>query len=174
MATKEISIEHLTAIVDHREKLPYNLFPMTEEQAELKCGDYSIKGLERYISVERKSGSDYLMCVGQERERFDHERQRMMAYPHRLLVIEATWPDIISGAALLYGRSKVHPHAAAGLIQRWMCDGIPVFLAGTREAAERYVLRFLFMAARTRWDEAVALLPNLKVESIKKTKEKAG
>ena len=93
----EIVPESICAIIDTREQMPLDLAPLQTTTGMLGTGDYSVVGLEKVIAVERKSLGDLLDCVGRERERFDKAVQRMMAYPVKVLVVEATWHDIERG-----------------------------------------------------------------------------
>ena len=145
--------EQVTALCDSREQIPLDLSPLRVEVGTLATGDYSIKGLEHVVAVERKSLSDCLQCIGQERERFDREVQRLLAYPVRALVVEATWPDLERGE----WRSQVTPAAALGSLLGWIAAGLPVLMAGDHTRAGQYVARLLFTAARRRWREARAL-----------------
>jgi ERCC4-type nuclease len=145
--------EAVTAIIDTREQMPLSLEPLRVEVGTLTTGDYSVRGLEHLIAVERKSLADLLNCVGQERERFDREVQRLLAYPVRALVVEATWADVEQGQ----WRSKVTPAAAIGSLLGWIATGLPVVMAGSHERAGRYVSRLLYIAARRRWRELRAL-----------------
>ena len=61
--------EHVVAIIDTREQLPLDLSPLQSVAGSLTTGDYSVRGLESIIAIERKGLSDLLGCVGQERER---------------------------------------------------------------------------------------------------------
>jgi ERCC4-type nuclease len=69
----------LTAIQDSREQCPLDLSPMKTEVGTLTTGDYSIRGLEHVVSVERKTLPDLVACVGSSRERFDKEVKRLLA-----------------------------------------------------------------------------------------------
>lgn len=60
----ELKPEQVTAIIDNREQLPFDLSPLRTEAGTLATGDYSLKGLERRIAIERKSLSDYVSCCG--------------------------------------------------------------------------------------------------------------
>ena len=139
--------------MDTREQLPLDLSPLAVEAGTLPTGDYSVKGLESIVAVERKSLSDLLGCIGGDRERFDREVMRLLAYPCRAIVIEATWGELERGG----WRSKVCPAAAVGSVLGWIAAGVPVILAGDHDRAGRYVSRLLFTAARRRWREARAL-----------------
>src|SRR5688572_20376527 len=99
----DIPPESIVAVADSREQTPWNLSPLQVVQGTLTTGDYSLAGLEHVVAIERKSLSDLLGCIGQDRERFDREVQRLLAYPCRALIVEASWADIEMGE----WRSKV-------------------------------------------------------------------
>jgi len=146
--------EQITAVIDSREQLPLDLSPLASVSGTLPTGDYSIVGLESVVSIERKSQSDLLSCFGGERERFEREVQRLLAYPVRALVIESTWAEFEAGD----WRSKVKPASAIGSLLGWSTRGLPIIMAGDHQRAGRYVSRLLFIAARRRWREARALM----------------
>ncbi len=145
--------ENVTAIIDSSEDLPLDLAPLRTETKHLVTGDYSVKGLEHVISIERKSLTDLLLCVGRERGRFDREMHRILAYPARALVIESTWPEIEGGE----WRSKVTSASTLGSLLGWIAAGVPVLMAGDHDRAGKYVSRLLFIAARRRWRECQQL-----------------
>ncbi len=142
------------AIQDTREQRPLCLEPLRVEVATLATGDYSVRGLENIVAIERKSLSDLLACIGQERERFDREVIRLLAYPVRALVIESTWAELESGN----WRSKITPTQAIGSCIGWIAAGLPIIMAADHARAGRYVAKLLYTAARRRWREARALL----------------
>ncbi len=145
----ELRPAQVVAIVDTREQLPLDLAPLQTVTGTLTTGDYSVKGLESIVAIERKSLSDLLSCIGTSRERFDREVQRLLAYPVRCLVIEATWPDLEQGE----WRSQITPAAAIGSLLGWVALGLPVVMAGDHQRAGRCVSRLLYIAARRRWRE---------------------
>ncbi|HEX4132101.1 MAG TPA: hypothetical protein VHZ24_18875 [Pirellulales bacterium] len=98
-----------------------------------------MRGLEHVVAIERKPEGDLLACIGQQRERFDREVQRLLAYPVRALVIESTWQRIEAGQ----WRSKITLSAALGSVLGWIASGLPVVMAGDHERAGRYVSRLL-------------------------------
>lgn len=151
----DLSAANLVAIVDSREQNPLDLQPLRQVAGTLATGDYSLRGLETVIAIERKSLADLLGCVGQARDRFHREVLRLLAYPVRALVVESTWPELERGQ----WRSKVSPPAALGTVLNWISMGLPVIMAGDHNRAGRYVSRILFVAARRRWREARSLLP---------------
>src|SRR5262249_20917570 len=114
-----IEPENVTAVIDTREQHPLDLRPLKMIRAGLDTGDYSVQGLQHVIAIERKALPDLLACVGQERERFDREVQRLLAFPVRALVVEALWTDLELGN----WRSKVSPQAAIGSVLGWITQG---------------------------------------------------
>ncbi len=145
----ELKPEDVTPIVDSREQQPLALDPLQAVTGTLTTGDYSIRGLEHVVAIERKSLSDLLGCIGQQRERFDREVQRLLAYPCRALVVESTWIEIEAGD----WRSKITASAAIGSLLGWIELGLPVVMCGNHERCGRYVARLLFTSARRRWRE---------------------
>ena len=65
-----------TAIIDSREQNPLSLrihpdeAPIRSEKGTLYTGDYSVKGLEDHIAIERKSLPDLMACIGKDWVRF--------------------------------------------------------------------------------------------------------
>jgi len=157
-----IEPELVTAVIDTREQHPLDLAPLNVVRGTLATGDYSVVGLETVVSIERKSLTDLLGCVGGERERFDREVQRLIAYPVRALVVESTWADLELGR----WSSKVTTSAAIGSVLGWIAAGLPVVMAGDHTRAGRYVSRLLFIAARRRWREARALVEGITDEKV--------
>ncbi len=142
--------ESVTAVIDSREQRPLDLSPLAVTTGTLTTGDYSVRHLEHVISIERKSLNDLLKCVGTDRDRFGREVERLLAFPVRGLVVEATWPEIEKGE----WRGKIKPAAVLGSLFGWMAQGLPVMLFGDHERAGRYVSRLLLISARRRWRES--------------------
>jgi ERCC4-type nuclease len=143
-----------TAVIDSREQNPLDLKlkddkPVKTEVGTLYTGDYSIRGLENHVAIERKSLSDLMGCIGGSRERFEKEIIRLKAYPVRALVVESTWADIEAGAY----RSKVHPSAAIGSLLGWVGQSIPVLMTGDHKKAGVFVARILYITAKRRYHE---------------------
>lgn len=159
MARKELDPGDITIICDTREQRPFDFAPLRSEPGTLATGDYSIKGLENFIALERKSLGDLISCVGVERERFDRECQRLLAYQTRAIVVEAAWAELERGD----WRSQVTPQAAMGSVLGWMALGIPVVFAGSRGSAQTAAARIMFLAARRHWRAAQSFLDSLKL-----------
>lgn len=98
-------------IADTREQLPYDFIGYEADakygrrlilpdvvRATLSPGDYSIKGLEHVVRIERKSKEDIFATIGQNRERFAARLAEMNKFPVARVMIEATWEQIILDA----------------------------------------------------------------------------
>ena len=110
---------------------------MPTERGSLVTGDYSIKGLERFIAIERKSPDDLVACLkNSERERFERELSRGRGLDYFALVIET---DLINLANGDY-HSKMNPKS---VIQSLMAFSIryrlPIFFCPDRKYAARVV-----------------------------------
>ena len=140
--------ENVTAICDTREQLPLDLSPLKVERGTLDTGDYSLLGCD-HIRIERKSLDDLLGCVGRDRERFDREVQRLLAYPVRVLLVEATWAQIELGQ----WRGKITTEQAMGALLGWQASGLSIHMVGDHERAGRHAARLLFTVARRRYRE---------------------
>lgn len=141
--------ESVVCIVDSREQLPLDLGPLRTEVGTLQTGDYSIKGLEHLVCIERKSLDDLLGCCGRDRERFERELQRMLAYPVRLLLVESTWPEIELGQ----WRSKLTSSQVMGSLIGWTAQGIQLAMVGSHARAGQFASRLLYTVARRRYAE---------------------
>ncbi len=139
----------VTAIVDTREQTPLDLAPLRTTPGTLDTGDYSLVGLEHVVRIERKSLGDLVACVGRERERFDREVQRLLAYPVRVLLVESTWAEIELGG----WRGNVTPNAVIGSLLGWIASGLQVDLCGDHRRAGQHAARILFTVARRRHRE---------------------
>lgn len=143
-----------TIVIDSREQTPLNFkikdFEIPTLVKALPTADYSVKGLEQHIAVERKSLPDLVACVTRERERFEKELQRLQAYPTRLLVIESTWSEIEAGNY----RSKTNPQSVVGSLISWQERySIPIMMCENHTRAGLMTARFLFSAVKRRYFE---------------------
>lgn len=160
----EPSESSIVGLIDTREQTPLDIAPLRSERATLVTGDYSVKHLENIVAIERKSLTDLIGCIGKDRERFEREVQRLLAYPVRCLVIEADWAEI--EMRQWPAISKIEPKHVRGSILGWQAAGLPVCLAGNHRRAGELVSRMLYITARRRWKEARGL-----IQSVINTKE---
>lgn len=130
-------------IIDSREQEPYFIkdgkpilgIPMI--RVKLGAGDYSVKGFENSISIERKSLTDFYNCVGNSRTRFEKELERLQSYEWRGLVIESTE----SGLYFPQLYSAIHPESVRGsLVSFDVKWGLHIFYAENRQAGQRWTI----------------------------------
>ncbi len=150
----ELKPADVVAIIDTREQLPFDLAPLGAVSGTLASGDYSVRGMEHLVAVERKSLPDLIACCGVERERFERELQRLLGYPTRCVIVEASWHELNAGG----WRSQLPPQSAVGSVLSWIGQGIPFLFAGDRASAQHAAAKLLYSAARRRYREIRSLL----------------
>lgn len=132
-------------LIDSREQIPYSFGDMPTVSATLDQGDYSVAGLADRLAIERKSLSDFVSCIGPERDRFKRELVRLRGLEHRAVVIETTLGEIEQHQY----RSKTTPQSVVGSILSWqMTYGVPFVLAGDRARGEDFTRRMLVGVAK--------------------------
>lgn len=158
----DLPAECVMAVIDPREQMAFDLSPMQMIRATLQTGDYSYRGGENVCRIERKSIDDIVACCGRERERFEREVERLLAFPCRAIIIEGSWSDIERGE----WRSQIGPKAVAQSLLSWISRGLPVVLPGSRERAEDYCRRLLYLSARRQWRIARAMVEGLAEQEV--------
>lgn len=144
-----------TIIVDTREQAPYDfknyctdadqgyreMVVLTHLQA-LPSGDYSIRGFENRIAIERKSKEDLFGTLGSGRERFIRELERLNKLDAAWVIIEATEPDIHESPP---ERSRLNPKTISRSISAWELEFPRIHwrFMGSRNFAEATTLRIL-------------------------------
>ncbi len=96
-------------VCDTREQTPYAFDGLRCDEADgggpltvevirggLKSGDYSIEGAENIAAVERKSVADLFSTLGQQRDRFERELNRLNQYRMAAVVVEGDWRAILN------------------------------------------------------------------------------
>lgn len=119
-----------TILIDQREKLPYSFAdiradakqknaPITirSQSGHLPSGDYSIEGFTDRVAVERKSLDDLYGTLGQNRDRFVRELERLAEMDVAWVVIEAEWSEILGSPP---PRSELNPKTIVRSVQAWM------------------------------------------------------
>lgn len=144
-----------TIVVDTREQNGYtfagiksdavdggHVMTVRTERRTLKSGDYSLAGYETRVAVERKSLADLFGTLGQGRDRFERELERLSEFEFATVMIESTWPEILSSPPV---HSKLPPKAVLRSAIAWQqrYPNVHWFTAGTRRAAEAVTLRIL-------------------------------
>jgi len=137
-------------VTDTREQAPFTFGEITDARgrvlevatcrAGLKTGDYSIRGLEDEIAVERKSRTDLYGTVGRGRGRFERELERLAAMAAPAVVIECDLASLLRPPS----RSKVSPTSVVNSLIAWSVrHRVPVWPCPGRRFAEIVTYRLL-------------------------------
>lgn len=111
----ELQYAPFTIVRDRREKAPWYFHDIEQRKRDggghlvvesvvrtIRTGDYTIDGLEKCLSIERKSVADLVRCVcGKDRRRFvggGGQLDRLNDLQSGHVVIEGGWPQIIKEA----------------------------------------------------------------------------
>lgn len=145
-----------TIVRDQQEKAPYQFaglkadskqqykpLVVSVESVHLLTGDYSIKGLESIICVERKSKEDLFSTLRDEehRERFKREHERMATFAFAVVVIEAGWESILNDPP---PDCQLKPISIWRTFQRWQHRyGVAWQAIGPRAMSEEFTFRTL-------------------------------
>jgi len=134
----------ITIKIDSREQYPYK-FENPSEVGALSCGDYSIVGLENYISIERKELNDLIGCLTADRERFEKELCKAQALDYFALVIEASLSDLANGhyRSQMGSKSTVQSLLAFSIRYR-----LPIWFCESRKYGQRITESLLCKYAR--------------------------
>ncbi len=131
-------------IVDTREQKPYfhtdaprwgNAVIVKEK---LDTGDYSLKGFEGQITVERKSVGDLDNSLKKEYPRFKRELIRMTEIPCRMVLVEGEQQDI-TGTPTMDGYNG----RFSQLVTIFVEYGISFVWQRNRVQAEKYCFAYL-------------------------------
>ena len=132
-----------TIIIDSREQDPYFLRDTKTECstkiAKLDCGDYSVEGFETRVAVERKSILDACGTLGNGRDRFKREMERMNELMFAAIIIESSLIDFVNYIKSDETRPQINPKAAIQtLIAFSVRYDVHVIWAENRKFAARY------------------------------------
>ena len=151
----ELETKNTKVGIDNREQgdvPPWDMAPLPWEWTTLQTGDFQLLNLPGVAVVERKTLPDFIQCVGRERARFERELERMRAFEHRIVIVEADF----SALQTQTWRGQITPAQAIGSVCGWMGQ-VGFLFAGSREAAGDACKRFLYTAARREWRKLRAL-----------------
>ena len=141
-------------IFDTREKQPWNwecddAFDGVEYYA-LRSGDYSIKGMEDIIAIERKASVDELYTnFTKDKVRIAAEFERLKDHRLKFIIIEETFEDIMNPVKYYVNKKGINKSSpkmpmavvTANLTRLMIEQGVHVIFAGTRaQAAARGIL----------------------------------
>lgn len=143
--------EKCVFIVDSREKKslwqPGEYPDFDVECSGLKTGDYSIKGMEHLITIERKAGVHELYInMTSGRRRFYDEIKRMEDIPLAFIVIESDMSTFMNPMSYRYAKDKrkAMEVVMSSLTGIMMLDGVHVLFVGKNS---RSIVKHLLLKA---------------------------
>ena len=132
--------EGFVLVIDTREQdqlFKRPLKGLTVVRDTLDAGDYSVRGFERMVAVERKSIGDFLGSIGNGRERFKKELEKLAGYERKWIAVEATHDECLQ----FNEHSQMHPNAVRQTIASIEIRyGIPFYFQSSRHVMERHIL----------------------------------
>jgi len=119
------------------ESLPKGLVIVRDS---LEVGDYSVRGFENQITIERKTISDLLGCLTHDRERFKRELEKLRAYKWKAVCLEGTEDELLQ----FNDFSLIHPNSTRqSVVSINIRYGIQFYFSSKRSNIERWVLDHL-------------------------------
>lgn len=113
-----------------------------KEYCYLPTGDYSIEGAADRIAIERKSIEDLFGTLGQHRDRFENELERLAAMEFAAVIVEADWRTILLHPP---DRSRLNPKTVLRSVLAWQqrFKNVHWLMMGERRLAEVTCYRVL-------------------------------
>lgn len=131
-------------VIDSREQRPY-CFENPSEMGTLACGDYSIVGLEDFITIERKELNDLIGCLTTDRDRFERELFKGRSLDYFSLVLECSLSDLVNGNY----RSEMEPKSAIqSLLAFSVRYRLPIWFCENRKYGQRITESLLLKYAK--------------------------
>ena len=129
-------------IIDTREPSPHPWVPWWPtgtafEYGTLETGDFAVKGFEDGAVVERKTATDFLGCIGDNRDRFEMELRRSRRVGHFIVIVSASLHTVIREARI------IHPAAIIGTVAAWTRRYCPIVFADNDAHAAALCLRWI-------------------------------
>ena len=138
---------HIPVVFDTREQKPWAFDPtrFSMSRETLRPGDYTVRGMEDELRIERKSLGDFVGTVIGDWMRFRKSLNRLAYYDVSLIVVEADLEDVF---ARRY-ESDALPESIIGRANGIFLDhGIQVAWWGNRTACVTMVENFLTLAVK--------------------------
>jgi ERCC4-type nuclease len=142
-------------LIDHREQLPFAFtglrtdakdgrrpLVVPTQRAALVTGDYSLEGSTDLVAIERKGLPDLYSTLGQGRDRFERELQRLAAMRFAAVVVEADWLKILRDPP---ENSRLNPKTIFRSVLAWQQRFVHVhwWFCGDRRFTEVVTFRIL-------------------------------
>ena len=128
-------------LIDTREKLPFQFGrDVKTVRTKLEVGDYSLKGLEHAVAIERKSLDDFIHSTIHDFPRFKKNLRTLASYEHKAIVVESSLRDVFQHRY----RSKTHNQAVFGIVAAIIGNWkIPVYFWENHAYAQMMTQKYL-------------------------------
>lgn len=125
-------------VIDTREKLPlFGSLDLKVEHKKLNNGDYSLKGFEDKIFVERKQVSDLVAYIGKDHKKTEGKLSRLQGYEWKALTIETSEEEVLSQKFF----SNLSVESIRQSLALWEVKyGLNVYYSSNRGSIERWIL----------------------------------
>jgi DNA excision repair protein ERCC-4 len=145
-----------TIVVDQREQAPLIFTRLASVPGTLAVGDYSVRGLEHLISIERKSIDDLANSImGANRERLERELLKLRGYRFKRLLVVGSREDIAAG----HYHSKIAPKAVLATLGAFEARyDLPTVFAETPQKGAEMIERWAWWFSREVVENANDLL----------------
>lgn len=142
-------------VIDTREQLGFTFEGLRCDEADgggpltvptvrgtLASGDYSLLGFETRVAVERKSAADLYGTIGQGRDRFERELERLAAFDFAAVVVEAGLLELVTDPP---PHTQLPPKIVVRSVIAWQqrYQRVHWTFAGCRRLAEAWTFRTL-------------------------------
>lgn len=104
----------------------------------LQSGDYSIKGFEQDVAIERKSLNDFYGSIGKGRSRFKAELERLRKYDWKAILIEGTEDQVLSVGSIY--TQLTHAQVRQSIVSFEVKYKLAIYYAKSRQDSERWIL----------------------------------
>lgn len=144
-----IDFSNFHIIVDTREQQPWEFENMVKSVSKLDTGDYSLKGLENILCIERKkSVSEVANNITESR--FKDVVARMSQFQYAFLLLEFDLDDVLAypvGSNVpkkMWDKLKITPKfILKHLVELQLLHNIKVLFCGSPSSAERMALSIM-------------------------------
>jgi len=142
-------MDEFTILVDTREQMPWEFGAHTTSREKLDTGDYTIKGLEELLSIERKQTVSEIANNITE-SRFPKFLDRLAEFKYKFMLLEFDLEDVYrfpEGSDIpkrLWDKLRVSNNYILKCISKFEIDyGIHVIFCGDSDNAEKMAVRIM-------------------------------
>lgn len=118
---RRLTRDDICIVIDTREQRPLE-FDFPTVRGTLRTGDYSARGFEREIGIERKSIQDLAGSCGQGRDRFNRCVERLLALPLAAIFVDGLEEEVYAHNYT----GNISPQSIMGSVASWRARGLQV------------------------------------------------